>query len=124
MKGRPYNVIWSGFCTTPINIDLPNYFSNYKYIKVKIKDIFSSNNQFNILYLRCTNFNYDRIYGSPTNVTDHCVLNLTRYLNDGNKIPSFKIPYKKEINMSFVFTLLQDVPIETIYLSFEFIPVN
>ena len=123
MKGRQYNVLWHGYCTNTIKIDLPNYFSNYKYIKVKIKEIFSSNNIYDTLYLRCHDFNYERIYSSDNLIND-CVLNLSRYLRGGDRLPCFKIPYKKEINMSFVFTLLQDAPLETFYLSFEFIPVN
>lgn len=125
MKGRPYNIIWYGYCTNKIKIDLPNYFSNFKYIKIKVKEVFSSTKYFDILYLRCEDFYYDRIYQETSNnLIRDCVLNISRYLEGGNKLSSFKIPYKKEINMSFVFTLKEEVPLDTLYISFEFTPID
>lgn len=125
MKGEPYNVIWYGFPNRNIKIDLPTYFSNYKYVKVKVKEVFSKSNFFAHLYLKCENFNYDRIYQGTSNayIGDY-VLNLSRYLAGGNKLSSFKIPYKKEINITFDYSLQPSTSSPPIYLSFEFIPVN
>lgn len=125
MKGEPYNVIWYTKTYDKINIDLPTYFSNYKYVKVKVKEVFAKVNYFDFLYLECENFNYDRIYqGSSDVVAKKYVLNLSRYLEGGKKLSSFKIPYKKEINMRVSYSIRQGNIVTPFTISFEFTPIN
>lgn len=125
MKGEPYNVIWYGKSNEKIKIDLPTYFSNYKYVKVKIKEVLSRPNYFDFLYLKCENFNYDRIYqGASNDYIGDYVLNLSRYLAGASKLSSFKIPYKKEVNISFSYALKASQSNLPIYISFEFTPIN
>lgn len=125
MKGEPYNVIYYCKPSEKTKIDLPTYFSNYKYVKVKVKEVFSKSNYFDFLYLKCENFNYDRIYqGTSTTYIGDYVLNLSRYLAGASKLSSFKIPYKKEINITFRWASKADSSIPPIYISFEFTPIN
>lgn len=125
MKGEPYNVIWYTKTYDKINIDLPTYFSNYKYVKVKVKEVFAKLNYFDFLYLECENFNYDRIYQGSTDVNIRkYVLNLSSYLEGGKKLSSFKIPYKKEVNMRISYSMSQGNIVTPFAISFEFTPIN
>lgn len=127
MKGEPYNVIWCAEFSrnNKIKIDLPTYFSNYKYVKVKVKEVFAMVNYFAFLYLDCENFNYDRIYQGTSDVrVENYVLNLSRYLEGGNKLSSFRIPYKKDVNMSLDWGVKQGSSYVPLYISFEFTPIN
>ena len=125
MKGEPYNVIWYSKTQDKIKIDLPTYFSNYKYVKVKVKEVFAKVDYFDFLYLECENFNYDRIYqGSSDVYIRKYVLNLSRYLEGANKLSSFKIPYKKEVNMRISYSMRQGNIVTPFTISFEFTPIN
>ncbi len=125
MKGEPYNVIWVGNYRDNIKIDLPTYFSNYKYVKVKVKEVFARSDYYAYLYLKCENFNYDRIYQGISNTyIENYVLNLNRFLQGTNKLSSFKIPYKKEVNMSFDFKVFTGIVETPLTVSFEFTPIN
>lgn len=127
MKGEPYNIIWCAEFSrnNKIKIDLPTYFSNYKYVKVKVKDVFARVGYFAFLYLDCENFNYDRIYQGTTDVrVENYVLNLSRYLEGGNKLSSFRIPYKKDVNMSLDWGIKAGTSFVPLYISFEFTPIN
>lgn len=127
MKGEPYNVIWCGefYRNNKIIIDLPTYFSNYKYVKVKVKEVFALVNYFAFLYLECENFNYDRMYqGSTKVIPEKYVLNLSRYLEGASKLSSFRIPYKKDVNMKLIWGVKEGTSLTPIDISFEFTPIN
>lgn len=124
MKGIPYNVYWEGYPKGKITIDLPNYFANYKYVKVKIKDIFTRMDNFTNLFLASPLFSYDREILASNHESYHTILNLTRYFKNGTKFPSFKIPYTKVVFFTFHYTLGPEGSTGTFSLNLELIPVN
>lgn len=124
MKGIPYSVYWEGYPKGKISIDLPNYFANYKYVKVKIKDIFTSTDNFSNLLLTSPLFTYDREILASNHESRHTILNLTRYFKNGTKFPSFKIPYTKVVFFSFYYSIASGGSSGTFSLRLELIPVN
>lgn len=124
MKETPYSVYWEGYPKGKMSIELPNYFSNYKYVKVKIKDIFTRLDNFDELYLASPLFNYDREILASNHESYHTILNLVRYYKNGTKFPSFKIPYTKVIFFVFRFRLATGGSSGTFSLSLELTPDN
>ena len=124
MEGIPYSVYWRGYPKDKISIDLPNYFANYKYVKVKIKDIITKTNNFDDLYLASPLFTYDREILPPNVESYHSILNLTRYFNNGTKFPSFKIPYTKVVFFTFQYKIATGGSSGTFSLMLDLIPVN
>lgn len=124
MKETPYSVYWEGYPKGKMSIELPNYFSNYKYVKVKIKDIFSRLDNFKALYLQSPLFNYDREILASNHESYHTILNLTRYFKNGTKFPSFKIPYTKVIFFTFAYHIETGGSTGTFSLRLELTPDN
>lgn len=124
MKEIPYSVYWEGYPKGKISIELPNYFSNYKYVKVKVKDIFAKLDNFSDLFLASPLFSYDREILASNHESYHTILNLTRYFKNGTKFPSFKIPYTKEVFFTFHYSIASGGSSGTFSLSLELIPVN
>lgn len=124
MKGEPYSVYWRGYPKGTISIDLPNYFANYKYVKVKIKDIITKIDNFSELYLTSPLFTYDREILPPNGESYHTILNLGRYFSNGTKFPSFKIPYTKVVFFTFQYKIATGGSSGTFSLMLELIPVN
>lgn len=119
MKGRPYTVLIEGTVGTKLNIDLPNYFSNYQYVKVKVKDFYTPTDSFNYIELNCPLLCYDRIVTDPSIIP---CLNLLRFLN-GGKAKSFLVPYNRSISFSTICSFKQQVD-PSFKILFEFIPIN
>lgn len=124
MEGIPYSVYWRGYPKDKITIDLPNYFANYKYVKVKIKDIITKIDNFSELYLASPLFTYDREILLPNGESYHTILNLGRYFSNGTKFPSFKIPYTKVVFFTFQYKIAAGGSSGTFSLMLELIPVN
>lgn len=124
MEGIPYSVYWRGYPKDKISIDLPNYFANYKYVKVKIKDIITKTDNFSDLYLSSPLFTYDREILPPNGESYHTILNLGRYFSNGTKFPSFKIPYTKVVFFTFQYKIATGGSSGTFSLMLDLIPVN
>lgn len=124
MEGIPYSVYWRGYPKDKITIDLPNYFANYKYVKVKIKDIITKIDNFSELYLASPLFTYDREILPPNGESYHTILNLGRYFSNGTKFPSFKIPYTKVVFFTFQYNIATGGSSGTFSLMLELVPVN
>lgn len=127
MDSTSYNIFWKGFPSQDkINVELPSYFSNHNYIKIKVKEIYTVFNGYHELFLTCDGINYDRTYNLTEEAEYNYAVNLNRFLEGGCKNPSFIIPYKKNINFNLICTMNRNIiqSLSKVYLNIEFESVD
>lgn len=99
MKEKPYRIFCTGFTTERFEINIPKYFANYQYFKLKLISA-STNNTDNNLWLVCDNMYYDAIYGYDTYKYDKFMFNIGLVTN-GYSVNQYVImPYKDKITIS------------------------
>ena len=121
MKEKPYRIFCTGFTTEKFEINIPKYFANYQYFKLKLISA-STNYTGNNLWLSCDNMYYDAIYGDDTYKYDKFMFNIS-LVTKGYSINQYAImPYKDKI------TILSGAINESITNTVQFIlelkPIN
>lgn len=99
MKEKPYRILFCGRDMEIFDILLPNYFANYKYVKVKCINagVDSLDYVFNI-GLFCRDHCYDATYGRgignlPSQEFDSFMFNVSTIIN-GSKSAYAYLPYR------------------------------
>lgn len=96
-----YNVLWKGLPSQgTFTIDLPSYFSNCKYIKIKLKEIYTKFSAYHELYLTCDAVSYNRNINLSQMIEYNYAIDLSKFLRGGSHHSSFVIPYKKNVNFT------------------------
>lgn len=99
MRERPYRVLYCGKDMETFDILLPNYFANYKYVKVKCINagVDSADYIFNI-GLFCNDHCYDATYGRGTDLLpsqefDPFMFNISTVINGAKSVYAY-LPYR------------------------------
>ena len=125
MEARPYTIIWENYPNYDIKVSLPNYFSNFKYVKIKVKEIFTDPNIWTRLDLWHPYFPYDKLIGMLSSDTSgRKIINLLRYLKSGTKSPSFQMSYRKDVTLEMSYDIVEGKTIGTVGMIIEFTPIN
>ena len=125
MEDRPYTIIWENYPNERFKVSLPTYFSNFKYIKIKVKEIFTDLDRWSQLDLWHPYFPYDKLEGLLSyNTSGRKIINLLRYLKSGHKFPSFQMPYRKDIEFQMAYDVVEGKAMSTIGIVIEFTPIN
>lgn len=125
MEARPYTIIWENYPNYDIKVSLPNYFSNFKYVKIKVKEIFTDLDRWRRLDLWHPYFPYDKLIGMVSyNTSGRKIINLLRYLKSGTKFPSFQMAYRKDFILEMSYDIVEGKGTGTVGLVIEFTPIN
>lgn len=99
MKERPYRILYCGKDMEIFDIFLPNYFANYKYVKVKcINAGVDDYDYISNVGLFCNDHYYDAFYGNGTSLLERpefnrFMFNIANVIN-GSKAVYAYLPYK------------------------------
>ena len=125
MEARPYTIIWENYPSYDIKVSLPSYFSNFKYIKIKVKEIFTDLDRWSRLDLWHPYFPYDKLEGMLSyNTGGRKIINLLRYFKSGTKFPSFQMPYRKDLTLEMSYDVVEGKGLSTVGIVIEFTPIN
>lgn len=125
MEARPYTIIWENYPSYDIKVSLPSYFSNFKYIKIKVKEIFTDLDRWSRLDLWHPYFPYDKLEGMLSyNTGGRKIINLLRYFKSGTKFPSFQMPYRKDLTLEMSYDTVEGKGLSTVGIVIEFTPIN
>ncbi len=130
MRERPYRIFYAGKITDTFDVIVPNYFANFKYVKVKAINFgldityeYSNN-----IALFCNEHSFDAFYGRGTQYLQHpsefnnYMFNITPLL-DGMKSPYAYLPYRNQYRFYFKDLSEIQTPSE-ITLVLELEPIN
>ena len=129
MKERPYRILYCGRDAQTFTVNIPNYFANYKYVKVKCVNAgIDANDGFIYnLGLFCNEHYYDAKYGKGINYLDNrefdsFMFNISPLLNGSKSVYAY-LPYRS----SYIFytkNLTVDPGRMDLTLTLELEPVN
>lgn len=121
MKEKPYRILTSCYTTEKIVINIPKYFSNYQYFKIKLISA-STKYTGNNLWMICDNMNYDAIYGDGIYKYDKYMFNIS-LVTKGYSVKQYAIiPYKDNITLTF--GGINETITNTVQLVLELEPIN
>ena len=98
MKERPYRILYCGKDMEMFDILLPNYFANYKYVKVKcINAGVDEYDYISNVGLFCRNHFYDATYGGGTSLLErpefnYFMFNFANVINGSKSVYAY-LPY-------------------------------
>ena len=130
MKEKPYRIFYCGDDRSEFDVLVPNYFANYKYVKIKgiNAGIDTYENLPNNIGLFCDEHSYNATYGDGI-----CFLNLREDFNyfmfnvtpllNGSKSVCTYLPYRNKYRFYFK-NLSADPTATEMTLIFELEPVN
>ena len=128
MKERPYRILFCGKDMDPFVILLPNYFANYKYVKVKcINAGIDSMDYVCNIGLFCSDHCFDAKYGKGITFLDNIefdqfMFNISTVINGSKSIYAY-LPYRDKY--TFFARNLTETPGRTdLTLILEFEPIN
>ena len=99
MKERPYRILFCGKDREHFDILLPNYFANYKYVKVKCINVGIDDPEYiSNVGLFCNDHCYDGTYGNGISFLerpefDSFMFNITTVLNGSKSVYAY-LPYR------------------------------
>ena len=128
MKERPYRVLYCGKDMEMFGISLPNYFANYKYVKVKCVNAGVDDYDYiTNVGLFCRDHCYDATYGKGITLLespefDPFMFNVTNVINGSKSVCAY-LPYRG--GYTFYTKNLTTNPGRTqLTLILEFEPIN
>lgn len=101
MKERPYRILYCGLDARLFRINVPNYFANYKYVKVKcINAGVDSLEYVSNIGLFCNEHYYDATDGEgiqflPPSEFDTFMFNIAPLINGSKSVYAY-LPYRNE----------------------------
>ena len=130
MRERPYRIFYAGRIDQSFDVIVPNYFANFKYVKVKAINLglditydYSNN-----IGLFCTAHTFDAFYGTGTRYLsnpmemNNFMFNITPLI-EGMKSPYAYLPYENQYRFFFKDLSETQTPSD-ITLILELEPIN
>ena len=130
MKEKPYRIFICGSDSEIFNVIVPNYFANYKYVKVKAINagIDTNDNLPNNIGLFCKDHSYNATYGNGIyylNLKEdfnYFMFNISPIVNGSKSVYSY-LPYRNTYSFFMKNLTAERTPVElTLILELE--PIN
>ena len=128
MKERPYRILYCGKDTELFDVFLPNYFANYKYVKVKcINAGVDDYDYISNVGLFCMEHYYDAFYGQGISTLQRAefnpfMFNITAVINGSKSVYTY-LPYRDTYSF-YAKNLTTNTGNTELTLILEFEPIN